>query len=274
MTESLKQRLLSIDRIKPYVWKMRLTEDEYCELKTYVKENIHIDRDNAILAIIYIAEWYKREYDGNVANPLDTVAAESLWKESGLDLSSYVYKTNNTHRWLESIFMLGGLPMNYILHRNDTKLLKALCSLYKDENASLEDDKDIINNIGKGKAIAFQESIHQYHSLYHLLKTLLLEDATEVYAQEDLSDESSLVNQFIKAVKSAYDEVMREKFRLEWIIEYDPSSPYMRRMLRLWLRPEEMGGLHQYLRFERASSWGFPSLMRQRILRVSLQFKI
>ena len=273
MTESLKQRLLSIDRFKPYVWKMRLTEDEYCELQAYVKENFHIDRENAILAIIYIAEWYKREYDGNVANPLENISAENLWETSQFDKSTYVYKTNNTHRWLESIFMLGGLPMNYILHRNDTKLLKALCYLYKDENASLEDDKDIINNIGKGKAISFQESIHQYHSLYHLLKTLLLGDATEVYAQEDLSDESSLANQFIKAVKSAYDEVMREKFRLEWIIEYDPSSPYIRRMLRLWLRPEEMGGLHQYLRFERASSWGFPSLMRQRVLRVSLQFK-
>ena len=149
MTESLKQRLLSIDRYKPYVWKMRLTEDEYCELQAYVKENIHIDRENAILAIIYIAEWYKREYDGNVANPLEKISAEGLWETSQFDKSTYVYKTNNTHRWLESIFMLGGLPMNYILHRNDTKLLKALCSLYKDENASLEDDKDIVNNLSR-----------------------------------------------------------------------------------------------------------------------------
>jgi hypothetical protein len=34
-----------------------------------------------------------------------------------------------------------------------------------------------------------------------------------------------------------------------------------------------MGGLHQYLKFERACSWKIPSLMQQRILRVSLQFK-
>lgn len=169
--------------------------------------------------------------------------------------------------------MLGGLPMIFILHRNDTKLLKALCTLYKDNEASLEDDKDIINNIGRGKAIAFQESIHQYHSLYHFLKTLLLGNAKELYAEEELANKSSLVNQFIVAVKKAYDEVMREKFRLEWIIDYDPSSAYMRRMVRLWLRPEEMGGLHQYLRFERACSWKIPSLMQQRVLRVSLQFK-
>ena len=37
MTESLKLRLLSIDRFKPYVWKLRLTKDEYDQLQTYVK---------------------------------------------------------------------------------------------------------------------------------------------------------------------------------------------------------------------------------------------
>ena len=274
MTEALRQRLLAIDRFKPYVWKLRLTKDEYNQLRAYVNGySGTINQEYAILAIIYIAEWYKRDYDGNVGNPLENVSAESLWKESGLDTSKYVYQAKKTNRWLESIFMLGGLPMTFILHRNDTKLLKALCTLYKDNEASLEDDKDIINNIGRNNAIAFQESIHQYHSLYHFLKTLLLGNAKELYAEEELANKSSLANQFIEAVQKAYDEVMREKFRLEWIIDYDPSSPYMRRMVRLWLRPEEMGGLHQYLRFERACSWKIPSLMQQRVLRVSLQFK-
>ena len=282
MTETLRQRLLAIDRFKPYVWKLRLTKDEYDQLRAYVNGySGTIDQEYAIFAIIYIAEWYKRDYDGNVANPLEGVSAEDLWKESRLGKESefdtsefkYVYKTKKSSRWLESIFMLGGLPMTFILHRNDTKLLKALCTLYKDNEASLEDNKEIITIIGKDKAIAFQESIHQYHSLYHFLKTLLLGDAKELYAEEDLAEKSSLANRFIDVVKKAYDEVMREKFRLEWIIDYDPSSPYMRRMLRLWLRPEEMGGLHQYLRFERASLWKIPKLMQQRVLQVSLQFK-
>lgn len=274
MTETLKQRLLSIDRFKPYVWKLRLTKNEYEQLQAFVKdENKAIDREYATLAIIYIAEWYKREYDGNVSNPLENVSAESLWEKSGFDISAYVYRAKKNNRWLESIFVLGGLPMSFIIHRNDKKLLKALCNLYKDERASLDDDKDIISGIGKEKAVAFQESIHQFHSLYQFLKTLLLCDASELYAEEDLSEKTSLANQFIAAVKSAYDEVMREKFRVEWIIDYDPSAPYMHRMLRLWLRPEELGGLHQYLKFERVDSWKIPELMQQRVLRVSLLFK-
>lgn len=275
MTDQLKQRLLSINKLKPFVWKLRLTKNEYDQLKNFVENYNHqaIDSEYATLAIIYIAEWYKREYDGNVSNPLENLSAEYLWEISGLDASTYVYKAKKTSRWLESIFMLGGLPMNFILNRNDTKLLKALCILYKDDNATLEDKKDIIKDIGKEKAIAFQESIHQYHSLYQFLKTLLLGDASDLYAQEDLAEKTSPANRFVEAVKSAYVEVMREKFRHEWIVDYNPSSPYMHRMLRLWLKPEELGGLHQYLRFERARSWKIPKLMQQRVLRVSLQFK-
>ena len=87
MTESLKLRLLSIDRFKPYVWKLRLTKDEYDQLQTYVTGyNGAMNQEYAILAIIYIAEWYKRDYDGNVAKasrefpakyPQDTLKTET-----------------------------------------------------------------------------------------------------------------------------------------------------------------------------------------------------
>ena len=267
MTESLRQRLLSIDPKRPYVWKLRLTEEEYRQLRDYVKGNSRpLDRDFAVLSIIYIAEWYKREYDGNVQNPLGHISAESLWEASGLDAATYVYQAKKTRRHLESIYVLGGLPMRYAA--KDNKLLKALCRIYKGDRTNLEDDKAV----GNGQAIAFQESILQYASLYQFLKSLLLGNAIEVYAEEDLGDKSSDASQFVAAIQSAYDEVLRDKFRLEWIVEYEPSSPYMRRMLRLFLRPEELGGLHQYLKFERAASWGFPALMRQRTLRVSLRF--
>lgn len=270
MTESLRQRLLAIDTLRPYVWKLRLTEEEYRQLQNYVVENDKVmNREYSILAIIYIAEWYKREYNGSVVNPLGDISAESLWTASGFDATQWVYKAKKTYRHLESIYMLGGLPMRYICERKDRKLLKALCRIYKGDKFTLEDDKNVEN----GQAIAFQESIRQYASLYQFLETLLLKDVNKVYAEEDLADKSSLANQFVEAVKGAYNEVMRDKFRLEWIVEYDASSPYMRRMLRLWLRPEELGGRHQYLRFERAGVWGIPTLMRQRVLKVSLLFK-
>ena len=269
MTEELKQRILQLAPHKPYVWRLKLTKNEYDELADYVKAGSNvINRDYARLAIAYIAEWYKRDYDGNVANPLDNVAAESLWKASGFDSETLVYTAKSTRRHLESIYMLGGLPMRFIRQGNKRNLLKALCRIYKGDKASLDGDKQI----GRGEAKAFQESIQREASLYEFLKALLLKGENEVYSSADLSSKSSLASRFVEEIKSAYDEVMRDKFRLEWIIDNNPSSPYMRRMLRLWLRPEELGGLHQYLRFDRARSWNIPSLMNQRKIKISLEF--
>lgn len=270
MVEALKQRILSINPLKPYVWRLRLTEKEYHQLEDFVRTIPSIiQREYAILAIVYIAEWYKRAYEGTVSNPLEGVAAESLWKASGFASDLYVYHTSKTSRYLESIYMLGGLPMSFILGRRDRTILKALCRLYKGEKSSLEGEP----SLGKGQAFAFQESIYQQGSIYAFMKALLLDDSKAVYAEEDLENKSSLANQFIAAVQTAYEEVMRDKFRIEWIVEYNPASPYLRRMLRLHLRPEEIGGLHQYLRFERARTWKIPQLMRQRSLRVSIRFR-
>lgn len=268
MNESLKQRLLSISPYAPYVWQLKINEQEYNELAQWVN-NVpqRINKEYAVLAIVYIAEWYKRDYDGTVINPL-RVPAESLWEASGFDIETYVYKTVKTTRYLESIFMLGGLPMKFLTQRSDKKLLKALCRIYKGDKSSLDDD-----NIGKGQSLAFQESIKQESSLYHFMKSLLLDNEHQVYADADLADKSSMANRFIKAIKDAYEDVMRDKFRLEWIVAYCATSPYMKRMLRVWLRPEELDGLHQYLRFERAGTWKIPNLMRQRQLVVNLQFK-
>jgi hypothetical protein len=270
MKEVLKQRILALNPLKPYVWQLRLSAEEYLQLKDFVQViPTDINKEYAVLAIAYIAEWYKREYCGNVSNPLESLSAESLWKVSGFNTETYLYRTKDTRRHLESIFMLGGLPMHFIQQRNDRRLLKALCRLFKGDKATLEDDA----NIGRGQAIAFQTSIKNRASIYAFMEALLLNNESAVYAEDDLKAKDSSVNQFIAIVKSAYEEVMHDKFRLEWIVEYDVASIYMRRMLRLHLRPEEMGGYHQYLRFDRANTWHIPDIMTQRQLHVSIRFK-
>ena len=268
MTDELRQRLQALDPKKPFVWRLKLTEEEYRQLGEEVKTMPQtLTKEHALAAIVYIAEWYKRDYDGHVQYPIG-VKAETLWEKSGIK-KTYLYGSEKNTRYLESLYVLGGMPMRFLMQRNDRKVLQALCTLYKDKNAVLADNL----HIGKGLARAFQESIHQMGSLYQLMKTLLQGDEKDVYAEEDLKDKSSLASQFVEAIKNAYDDVMRDKFRLEWIIEQDAASPYMQRMARLWLRPEELGGLHQYLRFERANTWKIQELMRQRRLRVSLVFK-
>ena len=60
MEDALRQRILTLNPLKPYVWALRLTEEEYRQLELYVqKVPSTINKEYAVLAIAYIAEWYK-----------------------------------------------------------------------------------------------------------------------------------------------------------------------------------------------------------------------
>ena len=57
MNEALKQRLLALSPLRPYVWQLKLTETEYRQLESYAQSVPEkINREYATLAIIYIAE--------------------------------------------------------------------------------------------------------------------------------------------------------------------------------------------------------------------------
>ena len=74
---------------------------------------------------------------------------------------------------------------------------------------------------------------------------------------DDMKDETSDVNRFVATIKAANDEILRQKFRLEWAVTFSTDYTNMTRRLNIWLKPEEVGGgLHQYLRYDRVHLWG------------------
>ena len=93
------------------------------------------------------------------------------------------------------------------------------------------------------------------------------------FAEEEVKSQNSDISLFIQAVKAANDEVFRDKFSLEWVIDCRPDSNYMRRYLRVCMKPEEVGGgMHQYLRYDRVHLWGMAHPEQQRCLRISLRY--
>ena len=70
------------------------------------------------------------------------------------------------------------------------------------------------------------------------------------FHKDDLKNETSDVNCFVATMKAANDEILKVKFRFEWIVTFSPNYTYMSRRLNILLKPEEVGGdLHQYLRY-------------------------
>lgn len=274
LSQALVEKILSLEGIRPWVWQLKLSEAEFDELEAAISaqntSSLHNNQLWAIALLVYLAEWYKRRYQSGSSCPFlvarPDISLEAVWKTSGFAWKRLVYSDEGgNQRWLYSAYVLGGLAIHHELGRNDKlKFLKALCRIYHHEDYTLENIED------ESRAISFRQSVKR-HSLHDYMQEIL--NGNLPFNPEDLSDPGSEVNRFILTMRTANDEVMHNKFRLEWIVTNAPGYTSMRRALRLWLRPEEVnGGEPQYLRFDRMSLWKMKQPEKLQSLKVGLRF--
>ena len=275
LTKELKDKIASFDICKPYVWLLKLSEADFNELEVCLNDIASVKGFPALVSpqfavetIIYIAEWYKRKYQRGNSNPLvEKLNLEALWINAGINQKLFLYNDDKGNkRWLYSIYVLGGLAIKHELGRNDNmRFLKGLCRIYHGENYTLE------NLDEASRAIAFRESIKRCHSLYEYMQEIL--NGQMPFDDEDLKNAASDVNLFVAVLKTANDEILKVKFRFEWVVTFSPDYTFMSRRLNVLLKPEEVGGgLHQYLRYDRVHLWGVPHPETQRHLYVYIRF--
>lgn len=279
MRKELTDRINGLDAAEPWIWKLRLSETDFTEIEESITNSIAENGGShshlltpqwARIVIAYMAEWYKRRYSGGNTNDklcLGSEELEAVWKAAGLSIKRLVYVDGNgNHRWQYSTYVLGGLAIRHELCRGDNgRFMKAVCKIYHKEKYTIE------NLENEERAVSFRESIQKEHSLYHYLKAIL--DGDMPFSVEDTNDPQSEVSVFVEAMKRANDEVMRNKFRFEWLVTNTPDVGVMRRRLRIWLKPEEVGaGLRQYLRFDRVLLWGVREPMKEKMLLVAVRF--
>ena len=276
LSTSLQERINSLDISRPYVWRLKLSETDYKELKGYLEDVVGkcgvsalAQVNYAIPTIAYMAEWYKREYrSGNKNTLIEGLDLETLWNNSGISKKVFLYRDDSgSQRWLYSIYVLGGLAIHHELNRNDKlRFLKGLCRIYHGESYTLE------NLVDGSRAAAFRESIVRQHSLYEYMREIL--NGQMPFHPDDIGDEYSETNLFISTIKAANDEILKSKFRFEWVVAFSPDRASMSRYLNIWFKPEEVGGgLHQYLRYDRVHLWGVPNPEEKKGLFIHIRFK-
>ena len=61
---SLKDKLQRFNPKRPYVWELKITEDEFRSLEAdlYGYTPDASKKDDALKILVYLAEWYKRRY--------------------------------------------------------------------------------------------------------------------------------------------------------------------------------------------------------------------
>ncbi|WP_148296605.1 hypothetical protein [Phocaeicola paurosaccharolyticus] len=259
---------------RPYVWKLRLSLGDFCTLESAIQNSMSshnndyhhlLSEDFAVIIVIYLAEWYKRFYNGsdtmdeNKVLSLTSKELERIYDLAGIDKNTFVYNASKnpdktSYRWLESLQVLGGLAVNAELKRDQTDaLLPQLCKIFHGEELELDDIKD------RNRAVAFQESILRQHSLYDYLDCILDKAKEPPFAPSDIRDESTMIPELIKRIENADRQAKRDKFDFEWIIAYTAKSNQMVRMLRVRLKPEIIGGgRKQYIGYDRLRQpeWG------------------
>ena len=169
--EEMKQSIL---RGEPYVWKLRLSLQEFYDLESAINLSISshagnhdhlLTEDFAIIVVIYLAEWYKRFYcgadtmDENKVLSLNTEELKRLYEMAGIDTKTFVYNASKnpdktSYRWQESLQVLGGLAVQAELKRDKhDNLLPQLCKLFHGEEIELDDLRD------RNRAVAFQDPL-------------------------------------------------------------------------------------------------------------------
>lgn len=281
MQTSLIDKLHRFNPERPYVWELKITEDEFSsledELRGYTPDATK--KDDALKMVVYVAEWYKRSYTNRDKKAYQKTFGgmmpdlETAWKTLGID-EKYLYRGEGDQRLrLFSTFILGGLAVNFELQKakSNDKFIKNLCRLLNGEDDSFE------KLVDPNHPIAFRESVKKEHCLYAYLKTIVdfyNEPEKLPFAIEDYKQADTNIKELVDLIKTINDSVKKSKFRLEWIINAQYGDNLITRTLHLWLNPNkgDASKRHVYSNEDIQVMWGVPKSEDQHYLRIGLRF--
>lgn len=238
-----------------YLWRNKIGTSYYKELKNRLKACANENKKGLVKRFphaiaLYIAEWYKREYNGNDGkdNAINEInlpcKAEEVW--NCCKFSNIFLSKQKNRRYLESIYVLGGLPINYLINKQFNRKFKEIQSAYKQKSdeESLQQNLFITNN-------TLQESMHsQWGSLRLYFEALMNDDYP--FAKEDYDKEP--FHTFLLNLQEW--NPMRKKFSIEWIIEGNEFVGELRRKIRLYVSPETNGERNRSISYSRLYIWG------------------
>lgn len=276
---SLKDKQKRFNPNRPYVWELKITEDEFRSLEAdlYGYTPDASKKDDALKILVYLAEWYKRRYTNRAKKDYQKIFGDikpdlkTVWGTLGID-KRFLYEGEGRQKlYLYSTFVFGGLSVHFELQKNDNLFLKSLCRVLNGEDDSFE----II--VDASHSIAFRESVKQKHCLFVYLKTIVehYNNPEKLpFALEDYKLAGTKIKELVDLIKSINDAVKKSKFRLEWIVNAPFGDNLITRSLHLWLNPNKGDATkrHVYSNEDIQGMWGVPQSENLHYIRIGLRF--
>ena len=204
-------------------WSLRVSYDDYKSLKEFLKEVLqNADEKKMILysreLSLYLAEWYKREYEGYGQGTYPAFASigvggsTRICKEMAEKEKYVVLRGNNMYQY--SLYVLGGIPWKYVVAKKHSNFARNIGKLFK--SVTDGDNSSIISAIAQDiNNTAIRESICCRGSIYENLITLLTDETYVEYILNQFPTDASDINNFIKAVKEEVNILFMMRWRFD-----------------------------------------------------------
>ena len=223
-----------------YTWQWNFSKDEYDTIKqllnkhaSVLKEVIKQNKICCKLLQLYVSEWYKRDYNGSDkeeksfgAIGLDNNEGENVCQTLGIS-DEKVYWSDldengndiGQREWLGTLYVDGGLPLNYFGNNNSSNLRKAIENVLAKKEDEYEE-----------KVQLFSESYGSRGPIYQSYGARLLhpndEDASIYdFIQEWIVNESLNIPEYELLRKELKDggekrrkELLAEKFEVRYFV--------------------------------------------------------
>lgn len=245
----------------PFVWSLDLPYSTYCKLKEALKEAAFCIRflsEYADILATYLALWFHWEYNGNDGKSalkdigISNISPRDIFTNAGID-KLYRYEGDNNTMHQDSLYVLGGLPLNYIYNRHERfrGFFKTIWKLKKAEF----DESDIVNlAVCLGNTIAYKGSLEN-GSLHEYVKEII-SDRLHI-ADEDKNNH--LVSNFVQLINNGKKEYY--KFSAEWLFYTDDTWDEYESACRIKFGYGKDEGNIPYFAF---SQWAISDEMREK----------
>lgn len=244
-------------------WKISIHEFQSLEEKliALIKSKVQkqsID-NHAFKLALYYSEWYKRKYKGNDSN-IDTtfepISAQSIWKHLSDDVQNrYLItinelKSNESVRWDDSLKLLGGLPLNYLI-KGENNPSRVFTKIFKDIRIGTDPD---INELDVNNQ-AMRQSAQPGGSIYEYINELINENFP-FYETDKAEPPFKEFIAFVETGLKEYKENKSKKFSFIWQVRQHPDFVYIYPTICIKLKPEESGADHLFVYDKRLNDWG------------------
>lgn len=201
-----------------FFWQYKITNAQYETIKNslislhFENKNAKFIRKYAFYISFFLAEWFKREYDGYQNERglsilgIDSQQSRRIWE--GAKLSDSYLINSGQNEWLFSIYVLGGFPINYIrrVKRFDS-LFKKIWSIKQGEDIDDELLEEISDSFDSNNTV-YQESMRKGGSLYAYIESLINDEVPLAEEDKDNDPYRTYCEMLSEGKRACYDSYL------------------------------------------------------------------